>query len=246
MVQSEKTVETSKANANYTNCYLAKSRANVLANGRFGSRMPRDLNATLLYHITDVCNLPSILQSGVLLSDAALVQHKVGNTNIAHTHIKERRMTQYRVPCAGNRFVGEFVPFYYCPRSPMLYTVNQGLTGRPAGCQNTIVHLVTTVAWALSLKRPWAISDNNAGSALAEFSDDIATLDVLDWKAIETHYWRECKMAKAAEFLVADHFDWRAIQAIGCHNAATAQKVTQALQGHPHQPIINVQNGWYY
>lgn len=55
-------------------------------------------------------------------------------------------MTQTRVDCCGGRFVGEFVPFYFCPRSPMLFTVNRGNTGRPLGCQRAIVHLVSTLA----------------------------------------------------------------------------------------------------
>lgn len=208
--------------------------------------MPHTPKATLLYHITDVTNLPGILHSGGLLSDAALAAARVGNTNIGYSHIKDRRMTQYRVPCAGNRFVGEFVPFYYCPRSPMLFTVNQGGTGRPVGCQKTIVHLVSSVAHALALNRPWAISDVNAGSALAEFSSDLGTLDSLDWNAIQAHYWRDCKMAKAAEFLVADRFEWSAVQAIACYDAAAAQQVAQALVGQAHQPAVRVQRDWYY
>lgn len=209
-------------------------------------KQPRDLYKTPLYHITDVDNLPAILKSGGLFSDSILSKTKAVNTNIGYNHIKERRMKEYRVPCVGNRFVGEFVPFYYCPRSVMLYTVNQGLTGRPAGCQKTIVHLVTSVAHAVALGRPWAISDNNAGSALADFTNDLATLDVLDWNAIQNHYWRDCKMAKAAEFLVADYFEWGAIQSIGCYDAAAVQRVRQLLQDQPHQPAVSVQRGWYY
>lgn len=208
--------------------------------------MPRSPDQTLIYHITDVTNLTGILKSGGLLSDVAMAQSGLANINIGHNHIKQRRMTQYRVPCADNRFVGEFVPFYYCPRSPMLYTVNMGNTGRPKGCQATIVHLVSTVAHALALNRPWAISDMNAGSALAEFSSNIATLDVLDWTAIQADYWRECAMPKAAEFLVADHFEWSAVQSIGCYDAGSSQRVSELLQTHHHKPAISVQRNWYY
>jgi len=123
--------------------------------------LSRDFTKTYLYHITDVSNIPSIVANGGLLSDCALagVAHQV----IGYPNIKERRMTQYRVPCCGNRFVGEFVPFYFCPRSPMLYTVNRGNTGRPPGCQTSIVHLVTTVRVAANQGRAFAISDGNAG-----------------------------------------------------------------------------------
>ncbi len=72
----------------------------------------------LIYHITDVANLPGILAEGGLHSDVAMAQRNP--TVIGYTHIKERRMKQIRVGCCGGRFVGEFVAFYYCPRSPML------------------------------------------------------------------------------------------------------------------------------
>src|SRR5580658_5263730 len=109
---------------------------------------------------------------------------------IGEVSIKQRRMTQYRVSCCGNRFVGEFVPFYFCPRSPMLYTVNLGNTGRAPGCQSSIVHLVTTVAAALQQNRPFAISDGNAGAGYATFRGDLAALDDpshLRWADITTN-----------------------------------------------------------
>lgn len=133
---------------------------------------------TYLYHITDIANLPSIVSGGRLLSDVLL--GAAAHTVIGYGHIKLRRMTELRVPCCGNRFVGEFVPFYYCPRSPMLYTVNKGNTGKPAGCQRDIVHLVTTVSRAADLGVPWAISDGNAGAWGTTYRCELAALDDLD------------------------------------------------------------------
>jgi ssDNA thymidine ADP-ribosyltransferase, DarT len=205
----------------------------------------RDLSKTLLYHITDVSNLFHIVAGGCLLSDSGLatVVHQV----IGYGNIKLRRMTQYRVPCCANRFVGEFVPFYYCPRSPMLYTVNKGNTGRPAGCQSDIVHLVSSVAAALKLNRPWAISDVNAGAGYAVFSNDLDALETLDWNAIGSRQWQGKMSAKQAEFLVLDRFEWSSISAIGCHNASTVDKVTAMLAQHPGpHPQVLVESSWYY
>jgi hypothetical protein len=107
-----------------------------------------------IYHITDVANLRGIVAGAGLRSDVAMAQFnpKV----IGYDHIKKRRATEIRVGCSGNRFVGEFAPFYYCPRSPMLYTINRGNTGRTAGCQRSIVHLVSKVGLALKGAADWA------------------------------------------------------------------------------------------
>jgi hypothetical protein len=209
--------------------------------------LARDLAQTYLYHITDVANLPSILASGGLVSDCALagVDHQV----IGYAHVKHRRMTQYRVTCCDNRFVGEFVPFYFCARSPMLYTVNKGNSGRPPGCQTSIVHLVTTVATALSLGRRFAISDGNAGAECTTFRSDLAALDDpnhLRWADIETNNWQGKMHFKMAEFLIADRFDWAGVMHIGCHNRDTADQVRGMLPANRQAPRVDVQRSWYY
>lgn len=208
--------------------------------------MARDLTKTYLYHITDVTNLECIIARSGLLSDIAISQVGGPTLMIGHANIKLRRMTQYRVPCVANRLVGEFVPFYYCPRSPMLYTMNRGTTGLPPGGQINVVHLVTTVAAALKVGHPWAISDSNAGSNYAQFFDDIAKLDTLNWDAINAHTWHTVTSAKQAEFLVADHFPWTAIVGIGCHNAVTHARVDTILASADHKPKVLTKPAWYY
>jgi hypothetical protein len=199
---------------------------------------------TLICHITDVENLPGILAAGGLRSDAAVAQHNPAV--IGYGHIKQRRMTEIRVDCCGGRFVGEFVPFYFCPRSPMLFTVNRGNTGRPVGCQRTIVHLVSTLTIGISQNRPWAISDGNAGARHSAFSADLAALGGLDWAAIRATQWQGRTHEKSAEFLVADFFDWSGFSAVGCHNEASAQQVQNILLQTAHRPTVKIEPQWYY
>ena len=63
----------------------------------------------LVFHITDVKNLPGILAEGGLFSDAVMAER--GSEEIGYDHIKQRRLSEIRIPCCGDRFVGEFVPF---------------------------------------------------------------------------------------------------------------------------------------
>lgn len=208
--------------------------------------MVRDLSKTYIYHITDLANLPGIFAQGGLRSDIAMIQMGGPAVTIGYAHMKERRMTQYRVPCTGNRFVGEFVPFYYCPRSPMLFVMNKGNTGRPAGSQRSVVHLVSTVQAALALGRPWALSDGNAGSDYAQFFNDPAKLDDLDWGAIETHNWQGRQTAKQAELLVADFYPWTAMVGVACQNDVVKGQVEQIVSRVAHQPMVITRPNWYY
>ena len=86
------------------------------------------------------------------------------------TGIKQRRLTELTLSSHPGLHVGDCVPFYFCPRSVMLYLIYQGnhpeLTYR--GGQGPIIHLEAdlhaTVAWAVGAGRRWAFTLSNAGS----------------------------------------------------------------------------------
>ena len=197
-----------------------------------------------VYHITPLENLPGILAAGGLKSDAAMIA--TGHTVIGYTHIKERRLKEIQVPCCGNRYVGEFVPFYFCPRSPMLFTINKGNTGLPAGCQSRIIHLETTVGVVVDSGRAWAVADGNAGARHASFSAEEASIKALDWNAIRATDWRGKQHQKQAELLVADSFEWKDFVRIGCYDPEVAAEVRTLIQGQSHQPVVESKPAWYY
>ncbi len=147
-------------------------------------------------------------------------------TVIGYGHIKERRLKQIRVASCGGRFVGEFVPFYFCPRSPMLYTTNKGATGRPVGCQRTIR------ASGQPGERGHRFGPSVGGERRERGGvSHLVRLDAgchqdadrMDWAAIRATDWRGKTHQKSAEFLVADFFPWTGIHAIGCHNSGCGQ-----------------------
>jgi hypothetical protein len=206
--------------------------------------MPHDPEQILIYHITDVTNLPAVIAENGLCSDAVMV--KRSPEIIGYDHIKKRRLKEIPVPCCEWRKVGEFVPFYFCPRSPMLFTINKGNTGRPVGCQKTILHLVSTMAAGIATGKVWAISSGNAGAYHSTFSTKLDALDTLDWVAIRATQWQGNQHQKSAEFLMADFFPWAAINEIGCENSATADTVRKLLVNAAHQPAVTVKTNWYY
>jgi hypothetical protein len=78
-----------------------------------------------IYHITHVENLPSILAAGSLSSDARRIKQGLANTNVGMTTIKARRLA-LEVDFHPVTKVGEYIPFYFCPRSIMLYLLYRG------------------------------------------------------------------------------------------------------------------------
>ena len=207
-----------------------------------------------IYHITHVDNLPEILRAGVLWSDAQRIELGFECSVVGMSSIKARRLQTLTVKCHPETRVGQYVPFYFCPRSIMLYILHMGnnpeLTYR--GGQGPIVHLRAdlraTVAWADAQRRPWAFSNANAGSYYADFYDDLGDLGKINWAAVQASDFRDplVKEGKQAEFLVHESFPWQLVEAIGVRDPSIEAQVRDVLQGAVHQPAVRVQRMWYF
>ena len=206
-----------------------------------------------IYHIVHVDRLPSIIADGRLWCDAVINARQPPGTTIGMKSIKDRRL-RLPVTCHQGTCVGDYVPFYFCVRSVMLYVIYQAnhseLTYR--GGQGPIVHLeadlhdVTT--WAKDVGRRWAFSLSNAGAYYAPFHASLDDLDQIDWDAVVAPDWRapEIKEGKQAEFLVHESFPWDLISRIGVRSQQVNQRVRDALRVVDHQPKVEILPEWYY
>jgi hypothetical protein len=69
-----------------------------------------------VYHITHIDNLPAIVSANELLPDAARQRGDFCRTDVGMARIKNRRHSLPVPPHPGTH-VGDYVPFYFCPRS---------------------------------------------------------------------------------------------------------------------------------
>lgn len=206
-----------------------------------------------IYHITHIDNLPSITKLG-LLSDVHSQSSRLDCKVVGLNSIKRRRLTEYQVSCHPGSLVGEYVPFYFCPRSVMLYLLHRGnhLDLAYSGGQVPILHLQAdldqVVDWATSIDRKWAISLGNAGAKYTQFQNSLEPLSQWNWNAIYSNDWRDpiVKELKQSEFLVQDSLPWQCIQRIGVISDTMQSKVRLQLTSTTHKPPISVQPDWYY
>ncbi|TSA07418.1 MAG: DUF4433 domain-containing protein [Deltaproteobacteria bacterium] len=206
-----------------------------------------------IYHITHVDNLPSILAAGGIDSDAKRISQGTGNTNIGMTEIKQRRLT-LDVDCYSGTKVGEYVPFYFCPRSIMLYLIYMGNHPDLAytGGQRLILHLETdlysVVQWAEANNRRWAFSKSNAGAFYARFRKSLDNLHEVNWDAVAARDFRDSiiKEGKQAEFLLFDNCPWKLIERIGVIDEQIERQVIAIIRQNRYKPIVSVQPDWYY
>ena len=188
--------------------------------------------------------------------DARISRHRKAGTTIGMANIKERRLRR-RVPCHPDTCVGDYVPFYFCSRSPMLYSIHRksmdpdsksGLAY--SGGQKPVVYLEAdlreVVDWADRTDRRWAFSTGNAAAAGVEFHDDLDRLDRIDWNAVEARHWLEVKKEKQAEFLVHGFVPWCLVSRIGVISDRIRDRVLEIIADSGHEPRVVVERQWYY
>lgn len=210
--------------------------------------------APKIYHITHLDNLPSLAEHGCLWSDARMLQQDIGKTIIGLSDIKRRRMEELEVHCHPGTKVGEYVPFYFCPRSIMLYILYRG--NAPGltytGGQRPIVHLEAdlyeTVQWAEQEGRRWAFSTSNAGARYVDFFSSLPNLNKIDWEAVQSNDFSTSmvKEGKQAEFLLYELFPFHLFRIVGVIDADHAALAAQSLAQVADKPAIQIKREWYF
>jgi len=204
-----------------------------------------------IYHITHVENLASIISDGCIWSDARTLQNQ-GVVKIGMSEIKRRRLEDIRLSSHPELHVGECVPFYFCPRSIMLYMISR--QNHPElqykGGQEPIVHLEAdlkkVVNWAEKNNKRWAFTLSNAGAYYFEDRASLQNINELDWNAINSTSWHECREKKQAEFLIEEKFPWNLVDRIGIYSENYYNDVVSSFNSKGHHPVVEIKRNWYY
>jgi len=169
--------------------------------------------------------------------------------NIGHTHIKARRLNRV-VPVGPRGTVGDYVPFYFAPKSPMLFAISRGnVAGYTAG-QQPVIYLCSSTEAVHAAGLGWVFTEGHADMEYTDFFDDFKDLDKIDWNLMRAKYWNaipenpDRSRRRQAEFLVRDFLPWQLVHQIAVYGNVTAAAVAQILAGDP--PPVVIQQGWYY
>jgi len=143
--------------------------------------IPNQYERRSLYHFTHIDNLPGILENGILSTN--MRQHLgISHRNIANEEIQGRR-SMMTVTCGCGGVVHDYVPFYFCKRSPMLYFINKNIVG-----QSQIIYLEFPIQLLEKYRSVFTDASANTNDP-PNFYDDTSYLVNLDWEAIDTDDW---------------------------------------------------------
>lgn len=153
------------------------------------------------------------------------------------------------VPVSGAGTLHDYVPFYFAPRSSMLFTISRGnVPSCPEG-QTSVVHLVSSVERVSDSNLPFVFTDGHGIMALTNYYDDLSLLKALDWELMKARYWADTlsdpdrKRRRQAEFLVRDFFPWSLTTDVGVISDTVRQQVKEATGGSV--PVM-IRPNWYY
>ena len=209
-----------------------------------------------LYHIVHLDRLKSIVDDGHLFCDSKIGQGAVLGTSIGMPKLKRRR-SEKKLNSYPDVCVGDCVPFYFCPRSVMLYVIEVNRHKKTdyeqmayKGGQEKIVHLQAdlfrVVEWAEQQNFRWVFTPTNATARDAEDYNDVKFLHKLDWGAVQARVWKEFRAAKQAEFLMEQKFDVCLIDKVGVFSPDVQREAQKVLSGHQLQACVRVEKTWYY
>lgn len=199
-----------------------------------------ELAETKIYRMTHIKNVPHILQYGITHKDSPNANPNF--ITIGDISLIDKRSTKEVIVDNGDSLnfnsytiiLGDFIPFYFGIKMPMLYVMQHGGNFVEQATQaKDIVYLVCSVNRIIQSDKICYFSDGHATDNLTTFYDtskinDISTL--VDWKAVEAAYWGgqenlNIKRKKQAEFLVSDHLPANSIIGFGCYNQTAKDKL---------------------
>lgn len=173
-----------------------------------------DLSKTYLFRMTHIENIQHILQYGITHSTSV-------NANLNFVPIGDASLinTRNNFILDNGRHLGDYIPFYFGVRNPMLYVVQNGYNMVAPTSAENIVYCVSSVQKIIDLQLDFVFTDGHAvnGFSSQYTAEDIHNIDtILDKNAINDKYWKDendldRKRRKEAEFLVLGDVPHQAI-----------------------------------
>jgi hypothetical protein len=203
--------------------------------------------------MTRIERLPSVIEHG-LLPDNVCRRRQITGVEIGYDHIKRRRALR-PVPCGVGGTLADYVPFYFAPRSPMLYAITRGLVSAEAACTEQIVYLMSSTQTLRGAGLTVIASNRHAELDYADMTEhdgDLDNNDFIDWPLMTAVYWNNTpedpdrKERRQAECLVHPRVPWQVIEGIATKTERARAQVQTLLGAAGVSTPAVVSAEWYF
>jgi len=202
----------------------------------------------LIFRILHRDNFPAILRDGILSRNAASRKH--GYVDIGNLDLISRRQSHH-VNIAPETTLADYVPFYFTPKSIMLYIIHTG-RGVKQQSNSDIVIICTSLNRLESRGVQFIFSDRHAFLASARFYRSLSDLDKIDWKSLQNCDFRvdhnnpEKKERYMAEALVNHSMTCDSLLGVACCNEAVKSDINQILVAAGKSMKVLSKPDWYF
>jgi hypothetical protein len=191
--------------------------------------------------MTHIENIPHILECGIVHKDSPNANPNyisIGDISLIDTRSKRSVSISN-----GNRSVrlksivlGDFIPFYFGIRMPMLYVAQHGGNYvEKATPPQDIVYVACNLSSIIQSGINFYFSDGHATDAFTLFYDSTKITElstIINWSAIKSTYWGgednlEVKRQKQAEFLSASDIPANLLHGFVCYSETAKQHLTE-------------------
>lgn len=194
-----------------------------------------------LFRLTHIDNISDIIKHGITHANST-------NSNPNYRAIGDSTLITSRI----NKTVlgislGDCIPFYFGPRSPMLYVIQKGYNGVKQVAAKDLIYCVINIS-AIA-EQDFIFSDGHAFNSLTDFypKDRIADLNALvSYQDVYAERWdtedTDLKRRKEAECLFTHDISYDIIAGFVVYSEAVKQRLQDMGVTKP----ISVRPGYYF
>lgn len=207
-------------------------------------------NNPLLFRIIHVDNLEYLLQNGMFTRGH--IQADPNYINIGDSTLITQRQAHPVGIIPPGGFLGDYVPFYFGPLSPMLLNIKTGYRGVNKRPQTDIVYICCRFFNVIEKCQEWCFTDGHAKDRLTAFYNKEEHLNCVDWDIVWQRYWLPIEedidrmRRKQAEFLVKNLVPVECISGIIVYNLAAEQTVRNIITKLKLSIPVIVKSEYYY
>lgn len=180
------------------------------------------------FRITHIDNIPYINETGFVLAGSPLASPD-------YKSIGDHKVIEKRKNGINGIDLTQHIPFYFGPRSVMLYVIQHGYNGVEKQKAEDIVYCVIRISDLIANKINCIFSDGHALSAITKFytQEELPQLNnIISYNDIYAHYWVgeediDLKRRKEAELLIKKELPREYIRGYIVYNKEAKEKLTR-------------------
>ena len=181
------------------------------------------------FRITHINNISHIAKCGIVKASSPL--HDKNFQPIGDSQVIKLRKSEV----VNGYHIGDYIPFYFGPRSPMLYVIQHGYNGVQHVEPEKIVYCVIKLDDLIADGIECIFTDGHALSFLTSFytKDDLVNIDsIVNYTDVYSSQWNleedhDLKRRKEAELLIKDDLPAKYIKGYVVYNEKAKQSLIE-------------------